>query len=132
MSAFRTQAEILLERTFAAPRELVLEMWCKPEHLEHWWGPKGFTLPRCEIDARTGGAFVFTMRGPDGTDYPSTTTFEEVTPPERIVFLADVHDGVQAHTTVTFAETDGRTTVRVHQRYNNVSRATQGAFEGWQ
>ncbi|MGB5080605.1 MAG: SRPBCC domain-containing protein [Burkholderiales bacterium] len=54
-----------LSRVFDAPRELVFRVWSDPGHLKQWWGPKGFTLPGCEMDFRTGGAYRFVMRGPD-------------------------------------------------------------------
>jgi len=33
--------EILITRTFEAPRDLVWQMWTTAEHLQQWWGPKG-------------------------------------------------------------------------------------------
>jgi len=125
--------EIVLTRIFDAPRELVFEVWTKPEHLTHWWGPKGFTLPVCEVDLRPGGAFHFVMRGPDGKNYPFRGAFTKIAPPERLVFQGTIHDerGHEALTTVTFADEDGRTKVTVHQSYNFESDATRGAPVGW-
>ena len=34
--------ELVITRTFNAPRELVFKMWAQAEHLVRWWGPKGF------------------------------------------------------------------------------------------
>ena len=62
--------ELTIERVFNAPRELVFQAWTKPEHMVHWWGPRGFTLPTCEMEFRAGGSFRLVMRGPDGKDYP--------------------------------------------------------------
>ena len=44
--------EMQLERTFDAPRELVFDCFTKAEHMQAWWGPRHFTNPVCEIDAR--------------------------------------------------------------------------------
>jgi uncharacterized protein YndB with AHSA1/START domain len=44
--------ELVLSRVFDAPRELVFQAWTDPKHLAQWWGPKGFTNPVCEVDAR--------------------------------------------------------------------------------
>jgi uncharacterized protein YndB with AHSA1/START domain len=46
---------LVLERVFDAPRELVFKMFKEPEHLMHWWGPRGWELPVCNIDFRPGG-----------------------------------------------------------------------------
>ncbi|MCY9692075.1 SRPBCC domain-containing protein [Paenibacillus alginolyticus] len=34
--------ELVLTRTFHAPRELVFKTWTEAEHLARWWGPTGF------------------------------------------------------------------------------------------
>ena len=60
--------EIVMTRVVDAPRRLVFEAWTNPEHLPHWFGPRGWTLPVCEIDLRPGGAWRFVSCGPDGTD----------------------------------------------------------------
>ena len=58
--------EIVVSRTFDAPRRLVWQAWTKAEHLTQWWGPKGWTLPVCEVDFRPGGTWFYCMQGPDG------------------------------------------------------------------
>ncbi len=78
--------EIVITRTFDAPRELIWEAWTDPEQVVHWWGPRGFTTTIHEMDVRPGGVWRHTMRGPDGTEYPKKSVFLEVVKPERIVF----------------------------------------------
>jgi uncharacterized protein YndB with AHSA1/START domain len=81
-----SEREIVIARTFDAPRELVWELWTKPEHIARWWGPQGFTTSIEEFDLRTGGRFKHVMRGPDGTAYPNLSVFREIVPLERIVY----------------------------------------------
>jgi len=125
--------ELTIERVFDAPHELVFQAWTKPEQIAQWWGPRGFTLPICEIEFRVGGKFRFVMRGPDGKDYPFEGTYLEIVEPERIVFQGVIHDepGHQVWTTVTFADHAGKTKVTVQQTYSFESDATRGAPEGW-
>lgn len=78
--------EILIERVFDAPRDLVWEAWTNPEHVAQWWGPNGFTTTITKMDFRVGGVWKLTMHGPDGTDYPNSSVFREIVKPERIVF----------------------------------------------
>ena len=61
--------EIVTTRVFNAARELVFKAWTDPDHLVHWWGPKGFTNTFQEFDLRPGGIWRFVMHGPDGVDY---------------------------------------------------------------
>ncbi len=53
------ERELVVTPLIEAPRELVFKAWTEPEHLMHWWGPKGFTTPFCRIDFRPGGVFHY-------------------------------------------------------------------------
>jgi uncharacterized protein YndB with AHSA1/START domain len=85
--------EFVITREYEAPRELVFKAWTDPKHLVHWWGPKGFTNPVCEWDARAGKKIYVVMRGPNGTDYPMGGEFREVVAPEKLVFTSGAMDG---------------------------------------
>jgi len=61
-----TARELVITRIFDAPRALVFEAWSKPEHMVHWFGPNGFTLPVCEMDFRVGGSYRLCMRASGG------------------------------------------------------------------
>src|SRR5437773_9992095 len=69
------QRELVLTRVFDAPREVVFRAWTDPERLAQWWGPRGFTNPRCEWDARPGGAIRVDMTGPMGRVIPWAASF---------------------------------------------------------
>jgi uncharacterized protein YndB with AHSA1/START domain len=105
---------IVAIREFDAPRELVFSVWTDPNHLAQWWGPDGFTTTTSSFDMRPGGVWRFVMHGPDGRDYQNRITFEEVVPPQRIVYR---HGGgedvepVQFKQTVLFEDLGGRTRV---------------------
>ena len=78
--------EIISTRDFAAPRETLFAVFADPAELAQWWGPNGFTNTITQFDFRSGGAWRFTMHGPDGSDYPNAKDFIEVEKPGRIVF----------------------------------------------
>ena len=135
-----TSREITITRIFDAPRELVFEAWTKAEHLAKWWGPEGFSLPEVESDPRPGGALTMVMRGPDGADYPQTGTFKEVVAPERLVFEEvalgpEGHPILQAFTTVTFVDLDGKTELTMHARgvalVPGSEQMLSGMYAGW-
>ena len=50
-----TDREIVLTRVFDAPRQLVWDAFTKPELLRRWFGPRGHSLPVCDVDLRAGG-----------------------------------------------------------------------------
>jgi uncharacterized protein YndB with AHSA1/START domain len=78
--------EIVITRTFAAPRELVWRAMTDPQHVVHWWGPRGFSTTIEEMDFRVGGVWKHVMQGPDGAKYPNKSIFKEIAVPEKIVF----------------------------------------------
>ena len=108
-----TGREFVITREFDAPRELVFAAFTDPKHLAQWWGPNGFTTTTLSFDMRPGGVWRFVMHGPDGRDYQNRITYEEVAPPERIVYR---HGGepdvepVQMRQTIVFRDLGGRRT----------------------
>ncbi len=64
MEAFDEHSTITSSRIVNAPRELVFMAWTDPQHLQNWWGPKGFTNTFHEFDLAPGGRWKYTMHGP--------------------------------------------------------------------
>ena len=130
---FKPQGELVLTRTFDAPRDLVFKLWTDPKHISHWWGPTGFVTTVHVMDVRPGGAWRYSMRGPDGKDYPFNGEYVEVVSPEKLVFIGTIHEAAdhQIWTEVVFVEKERRTQVRIHQVYSFESDATHGAPIGW-
>src|SRR3712207_5988559 len=88
----QTSNELVITRTFDAPRELVWRAWTEPEHFNRWWGPKDFAAPNSQMDVRVGGKYLYCMRSPDGQDYWGTGTYREVVPMERLVYTDSFAD----------------------------------------
>lgn len=139
--AAATHQDVTITREFDAPRELVFEAWSKPEHVREWWGPSMFTNPLVELDVRSGGSLRIHMQAPDGTVYPTTGTFEEVDPPERLVFTTrafEDEDGnapLEARQRITFEEHGGKTTltmvITVLKAAPEMAGALDGMEAGW-
>jgi uncharacterized protein YndB with AHSA1/START domain len=124
-----TGREFVITREFDAPRELVFKAWTDSKHLAQWWGPRGFTNPVCEWDARPGRNIYVVMRAPNGTDYPMGGVFREVVVPERLIFTSGALDEkgkmlFEFLHTVTFVERNGKTTLTLNSR---VVKTTAGA-----
>jgi uncharacterized protein YndB with AHSA1/START domain len=133
-------ADLVLTRVFDAPRELVFQAWTEPGRLSRWWGPHGFTNPVCEIDVRPGGAIRIDMRAPNGIVYPMTGVFEEIVPPERLVFRSAALDKdgqplFQVRNSISFAERGGKTELTLRASVSNVTPAAPpylaGMEAGW-
>ena len=107
--------DILVVRSFAAPRATVWRCFHTPELVQQWLlGPDGWTMPICEIDARAGGAFRYMWAHPDGRSMKMSGTFVEVSPPERTIHIEKFDEewgGDPTRVTTEFTEENGRTTV---------------------
>ena len=84
-----TDREILMTRTFDAPRAAVFAAWTDPEQVRHWWDPSGVPLSTCEIDLRPGGSFRW-INSAHGRDHLFTGTYREILPPARLVFSVNI------------------------------------------
>ena len=112
---------IIGSRVFDAPRALVFAAFTDPKHLAQWWGPNGFTTTTHSFDFRPGGVWRFVMHGPDGRDFQNHVTYDEIVPPERLVYH---HGGgedvepVQFSQTLTFEDLgNGQTRLTWHGRF---------------
>jgi uncharacterized protein YndB with AHSA1/START domain len=111
-----TEQVLRFTRVFDAPRELVFSCMVDPEHLTHFWGPIGVSAPLEQIivDARPGGAFRTVMvNDADGSTYPTSARYLEVSPPERLSWVED-HSGMTVTATFT-ALGDDRTRLDIEQ-----------------
>ncbi|HXC97424.1 MAG TPA: SRPBCC domain-containing protein [Edaphobacter sp.] len=132
--------ELSLTRRVSAPLEVVFSAWTDAKQLAEWWGPKGFTNPRCEVDARVGGAIHIDMRAPDGMVYPLTGRILEIDPPHRLVFETAALDGdgkpmFEVLNTVTFAAVRNGTEIslvaEVTRTTADAPRYLSGMSQGW-
>ena len=66
---YQNEKELVIERVFNAPKEMVWKAWTDPETAKKWWGPKDFTAPSIKIDLREGGKYIFAMHGPEDSEW---------------------------------------------------------------
>jgi uncharacterized protein YndB with AHSA1/START domain len=130
--------EIVLSRSFAAPRDLVFSVWTDPQHVGTWWGPSGFTTTIHTMDVRPGGMWTYTMHGPDGTDYENWVRYLVVERPSRLIYDHG-GGGKTSHmlfqVTVDFVATPDGTTVTMRMVFPTVAARDEvvqryGAIEG--
>jgi uncharacterized protein YndB with AHSA1/START domain len=103
--------ELRLIRVYDAPAALIWKVWTEDKHVTKWWGPRGFTLTTKSKEVKPGGKWIYTMHGPDGTDWPNITTYYEVELHKKLVYDHGASEGKEAlfRVTVTFEEHLGKT-----------------------
>ena len=108
-----TERELVMTRVFDAPRDLVFDALTKPELLQRWYGPVGWSLVVCEIDLRVGGAWRFVGRRPDGKEIGQRGVYREIVRPERLVNTESWEDWNPGELLVTavLVEQGGKTTL---------------------
>lgn len=151
-TAKSTVAPFIISRTYNAPRAAVVKAWTDEKELMKWWGPKGGKMLSAKMDLRPGGTFHYSMQSIDFKMW-GKWIIKEVDLPNKLVWLNCFSDPRGAtvslammpdfpkelHTTVTFTEKDGKTTVKVVSDPSDCSEAEQKAFdsiresmnEGW-
>lgn len=115
--------EIMMVRSFNAPRAMVFKALTTPELVQKWLlGPEGWTMPVCEIDLRAGGKYRWVWRGPDGTEMGISGEYREIVAPERILatekFDHAWYPG-EAVTTNSLAEQEGQTILTLSILYSS-------------
>ncbi len=105
--------DLVFERTFDAPRELVWQALTDPVRIPHWWGPKGTTTTVVEMDVRPGGTWRYLSHAADREDVAFYGEYLEVDPPNGYTwtFMFDVEGVGPQGGPETFVLTDlgGRT-----------------------
>jgi uncharacterized protein YndB with AHSA1/START domain len=136
----QTANELSLTRLIDAPPALVYRAWT--EHLTDWFAPQPLTTTVIDIDFRAGGRFCFTMKDPEGPEYPCDGVFLEVVPNQRIVstdaFLPDWQPSGKAFmvSVTTFEDTgNGQTRYTARARHwseeDRKAHEAMGFHEGW-
>lgn len=127
MTETKTTPKFVISRTFNAPLDRVWKAWTEPEQMAQWWGPKGFKADAKSLDLEPGGTFHYLLQSPQGQEMWGRMLFREIVPKEKLVFInsfSDPQGGVTRHpmapewpllmhTTISFTEENGKTTVTV-------------------
>ncbi|MFC4766492.1 SRPBCC domain-containing protein [Effusibacillus consociatus] len=140
------QIELVITRTFDAPRELVFKAFTQSEHLQHWWGPKGFTMNVAKLDLRPGGIFQYSMRSPEGHEMWGKFVYREIAEPEKLVYVSSFSDAegntvrapfssisstwpLEVLNMLTFTEHEGKTTLTMRGGPINATEEEIKTFE---
>lgn len=92
--------DFVISRRFDASRESLFAAFTEPARMQQWWGPRGFTVVKAEMDLRVGGSYHYAMKAPDGSTMWGKFVYREVSPPARIVWensFSDEAGGVTRH-----------------------------------
>ncbi len=83
---------VVIQRNFNLPARVVWLALTDSEYYKKWWGPKGFTCPYSQMEAKVGGRYLNCMRSPEGKDFWSTGTVNEFIPNKKLVVTDSFSD----------------------------------------
>jgi len=134
MKALR-EDELLIERSFDAPLELVFRLWGERDHMIRWWGPEEFTTVELDWQLTPGrpwhGAMVSAQYGLSRFG----GVIREVVTNRLIVFTFQWDDDPERYpdtvATVTFAAKDGKTVQTFHQTPFSTVAIRDSHVGGW-
>jgi uncharacterized protein YndB with AHSA1/START domain len=141
--------DLIIERDFEAPRDLVFSAFSEPVHLAAWWGPQGWETTVYEMDFKVNGSWKYSMKCVDNNQGDffgmlscGMAVYQEIVIPEKIVYqdlftdsefnvLPDMPGMV---ITVEFVEKEGKTTVISRTKFSTAEALKQvvdmGVVEG--
>jgi uncharacterized protein YndB with AHSA1/START domain len=144
MTDTSTVPELVFERTFAAPRELVWRAWTEADALNQWWGPHIFENRVISLDLWPGGLFRYAMKMPSGEESFGRFVFDAIEPVSRLAYRSAFADAdgnairapwdstfpLEIASTVTLEEVAGGTKLTLRARPHNPTAEEAAAFEG--
>lgn len=132
-----TRVGVSITRVFDADRERVWCEWTEPHRFADWFGGIECQIPLDEIsmDVRPGGAWRARMLCDGGRrEIRWKGAYQEVVPPERLVFTVSDQPGDDAYELVTVELVDlgdGRTEMRFEQRGTLPPEVYEAGASGW-
>jgi uncharacterized protein YndB with AHSA1/START domain len=88
--------DIVMTRTFDAPRELVFKAYTDPKLFAQWWGPREYTNRIDKFEARRGGEWRIVQGESGGAEHAFRGVHHDVVAPERIVATFE-YEGMPGH-----------------------------------
>ena len=132
-----------IARTFDASRAALWRAFSEAGEMRRWWGPKGFTVTKLDMDLKPGGHMHYGLRAPDGMLLWGRFVYRDIVPGERMVLVSSFSDpdgGVTRHplaetwpiellTTFTFLDEGGKGRLTVTWEPLHPSPAERAAFD---
>jgi uncharacterized protein YndB with AHSA1/START domain len=118
MEPIEKRSDSRSKRINATPADVFAAM-SDPARIARWWGPTGFTSTIAEFEFRPGGRWLFTLHGPDGTDYPNENRFARIVP-NRVFEVDHVSDDHHFVLTIELENLGANTLVQWRQTFDTV------------
>ena len=108
-------------RVLPYSREQIFQAFARPELLERWWGPRGYTNTFEVFEFQPGGRWKYVMHGPNGNNPLNESVFLNVDAPSSLV----IHHISQPRyiLTVTLEDHEDKTMITWNQEFEDIAVA---------
>ncbi|MBN9393544.1 MAG: SRPBCC family protein [Chloroflexi bacterium] len=114
--------EIIMTRTFNAPRDLLFKAMTDPDLVPQWWGQRANSTTVARLEARDGGSWRFVQNDAHGNEFGFHGVYHSVSL-DKIIDTFE-WEGLPGHVileTMTLEETEnGQTTLTVSSVFQSV------------
>jgi uncharacterized protein YndB with AHSA1/START domain len=137
MATTQSQPQHALEikRTFAAPRERVYRAWTDAREFALWFHPSAdYTTVITRLDLRVGGKYSLEMHHKEGRVSRLSGIYEEVRPPEKLVFTwrwEKDETATESLVTVLFTDLGGSTEISLTHKHFLSADERDKHNQGW-
>lgn len=77
-TVIEAQKQMIAQRDFNAPLNLVWRAWTEAELLDKWWAPKPWKAKTKRRDFSEGGEWLYCMQGPNGEEHWGITQYLKI------------------------------------------------------
>lgn len=128
-----TESSLIIKRIYNADRKTLFKALTDPEILKQWFFPareEGWSAT-VDFNAEVGKNYSITMHDPDGKDYVHSGEFREIIPGQKLVFTWNSQAVQDTVVTITLAEVDGGTEVKLKHEFMPNEEMKKNHTEGW-
>jgi uncharacterized protein YndB with AHSA1/START domain len=97
---------VSVRRRIRTSRAFLFQAWTDPARFVRWFGPKAWTVERCEIDARRGGSWQAWLKRGDGASVHVRGVYTDVELDRRIAFTWNAGGGQPEVASIVIVEFD--------------------------
>jgi uncharacterized protein YndB with AHSA1/START domain len=89
----QTDRELIFDRIYEAPRELVWKAFTEADRIRKWWGPKACPVSYCTLDFRIGGVWLYSLKCSEEAEHWAKSVYQEIEALQRIVYVTSFVKG---------------------------------------
>jgi uncharacterized protein YndB with AHSA1/START domain len=92
--------KFVITRSFAAPIDVLFDMWVNPAHFSQWLPPIGFSMDFIRVEVAEGKTSFYAMNGENGMKMYGRVRYVKIDRPIRLIYeqqFCDEHENISRH-----------------------------------